>query len=85
MVMIMDDERICRVPDGILADNLRQLVYDNDLSFRGFARRLGRPHKTVLHWLNGESSMRADDLKYICKVFCVSADELLGLKEKKDV
>jgi len=78
-------EVILKIPDGILADNLRQLVIDSGISVRAFSRKIHRPHKTVLTWINGEHSMRADDLKLICQTYNLSADELLGLRGKRNV
>ena len=48
-----------------------------------YAKWLGVPHTTYTNWINGVSSPKAEAIIDICLKLNVSADWLLGLKEKK--
>lgn len=66
-------------------ERLKQLRQDNgNLSYEEFAQKIKSSKAAVHDWEKGKHIPRIDYLATICRVFKVSADWLLGLKEDLD-
>lgn len=78
----MPRRNILLFPDPILAENIRKLIDKKGISYERFASCCQKSRKAVINWCNEYSSPSAWDLKQICLNYRVSADEMLGLKNK---
>ncbi len=71
-----------------LADNLKKLRKDNNLSQEQLAESLGVSRQSVSKWESGSAYPEMDKVLLLCKLFNVGVDELLNqdikeVKEKK--
>ena len=60
---------------------IKEFLLDKNLSQDSFAKSIGTTQGTVSKWLSGIQEPRYSQLQAICKVYNVSADLLLGIKE----
>ncbi len=64
------------------SDILNEFLTDNDLTQTAFAKTVGVKQSQVSEWLKGKAKPGYDILKKIATAYDVSADYLLGLKDK---
>lgn len=73
-----------------LADNLRKIRKDNNLSQEQLAEKLGVSRQSVSKWESNQAYPEMDKVIQICKMFNLNIDELLNkdiseVKEEKEV
>ena len=64
------------------SDILNEFLTDNALTQTAFAKTVGVKQSQVSEWLKGKAKPGYDILKKIATAYDVSADYLLGLKDK---
>ena len=60
---------------------INDILKESGLSQENFAKKLGTTQGTVSKWLSGSQEPRYNQLKRICEVFNVDANDLLGIKD----
>lgn len=61
---------------------LNEFLIENNLSRSDFARAIGVRPSQVSEWLYGKAKPGYDNLKMMAKVFNVTADYFLGIKDE---
>lgn len=64
------------------AERLLDLLKENNLSKRAFAKKVGISASSVCDWTNGKIQPTAENIYIIALYFKVSADYLLGLEDE---
>lgn len=64
------------------SDILNEFLTNNNLTQTAFAKTVGVKQSQVSEWLKGKAKPGYDILKKIATAYDVSADYLLGLKDK---
>lgn len=65
------------------ASRLEQLLIENNKSNNWLSKKIYRSNQYISYWLSQERTPKMEDIINICKLFDVSADWLLGLKEDR--
>ena len=68
--------------EDTFSDILREFLDLNKLTQTAFAQKVGIKQRQVSEWLKGKAKPGYDLLKQICLAFDISADYLLGIKDK---
>ena len=69
-----------------LADNLKKIRKDNNLSQEQLAEKLGVSRQSVSKWESGLSYPEMDKVLQICQLFNLNINELINfLKENENV
>ena len=68
--------------DYTFSDILKEFLIDNNLTQTAFAKTVGIKQSQVSEWLKGKAKPGYDLLKKIAEAYDVSADSLLGIKDK---
>lgn len=68
--------------EDTFSDILREFLDLNKLTQTAFAQKVGIKQSQVSKWLKGKAKPGYDLLKQICLAFDISADYLLGIKDK---
>lgn len=68
--------------EDTFSDILREFLDLNKLTQTAFAQKVGIKQSQVSEWLKGKAKPGYDLLKQICIAFDISADYLLGIKDK---
>jgi transcriptional regulator with XRE-family HTH domain len=68
--------------DYTFSDILKEFLIDNNLTQTAFAKTVGIKQSQVSEWLKGKAKPGYDLLKKIAEAYDVSADYLLGIKDK---
>lgn len=68
--------------EDTFSDILREFLVLNKLTQTAFAQKVGIKQSQVSEWLKGKAKPGYDLLKQICLAFDISADYLLGIKDK---
>ncbi|HCY51924.1 MAG TPA: hypothetical protein DHU65_04380 [Clostridiales bacterium] len=68
--------------EDTFSDILREFLDLNKLTQTAFAQKVGIKQSQVSEWLKGKAKPGYDLLKQICLAFDISADYLLGIKDK---
>jgi len=66
---------------NIVAERIKELRLENNLSQSTFGKKLQVSQDTVSLWEKGKAFPNTEYIILICKLFDVSADYLLGLKD----
>lgn len=64
-----------------LGKRIREVLLQNDMSLRDFAKAIEKADTTVMKWEKDEQKMSFDSAIKICKRFEVSLNWLAGLEE----
>lgn len=64
----------------IFAERLKELREDKNLSIQALSRELKISASSIWRWENGDSDIKASQLKLLAQYFKVSTDYLLGLE-----
>lgn len=70
------------IPDIIIANNIKTLIAERNITQEQLASCCGKSRKAAMHWVNGYSNPSAMDIKNICLNYGISADELLGIRRQ---
>ena len=68
--------------EDTFSDILREFLDLYKLTQTAFAQKVGIKQSQVSEWLKGKAKPGYDLLKQICLAFDISADYLLGIKDK---
>ena len=60
-----------------VADNLRRVMVECDLTTRDLADRAGLPQKTISAMMNGDHNFRLDTLHKVCKALLIDEGTLM--------
>ena len=60
---------------------LKELRIHNDMTLQYIAKMLNVSHVSYLRWEQGKTQPSIESIITLCKIFDVSADYLLGIKE----
>ena len=60
-----------------VADNLRRVMLEYDLTTRDLADRAGLPQKTISAMMNGDHNFRLDTLHKVCKALLIDEGTLM--------
>lgn len=66
----------------VFPDNLRNIMYEKDITQQDLATKCGVSRQSVSYWQNGDSVPDAMQLKKIAEYLEVSSDYLLGLAQE---
>ena len=67
---------------NLFPSRLTELLKENNLSKRGFAKLIGVSAMSVSDWSTGKVQPTAENIYIISEYFGVSADYLLGLEDE---
>lgn len=67
---------------NIFPIRLSELLTENKLSKRGFAKKIGVSAMSVSDWTTGKVQPTAENIFIIAEFFSISADYLLGLEDE---
>lgn len=68
---------------GYIGDKILELIENNNLTQREFAKTMGVYPSTVSQWISQEREPRISTIVKICENYNVSADWLLGTEKCK--
>lgn len=63
------------------AARLTELLYENKISKRELAKKIGVSATSISDWSTGKIQPTVENVYLICEYFHVSADYMLGLKD----
>lgn len=65
-------------------ERLRQVREDRDLTQAEIGRLLNKSQQGYNHIEAGRAELKIDDLKTLCRFYCLSADYLIGLSDNAE-
>ncbi len=81
LLIILSEEKIFNMNNIIIADNLRQLMKENQINQMKLSKDIGVTQSAVSNWLNGNKEPSINSLWLLADYFDVSVDYLIGRKE----
>lgn len=70
-----------KTSSAVIAQNIRKLLAEKNITQEELANTCERHTRTAWCWANGRYVPNSEDIRKICIVYQVSADELLGIRE----
>lgn len=66
-------------------ERVREIVWGANMTYRALGDALGMNYNTISSWVNGKREISTEGLRRLCAFTHKSADEVLGLSERRGV